>query len=85
MGKAGTNGAFLWLVKCRLIMFSEFAIYDILRMLLFGTFGLFFGLSFFGGVALWRFMKQSRIPGPYHWDQNDSVPLDGKRTPTAGR
>lgn len=65
-------------------MSLEMTIYDVLRMLLYGASGLFFGLSLFGGIALWRFMKQSRIPGQYHWDQDDKVPSEG-RTPKAGR
>lgn len=66
-------------------MFSETEVYDALRLLVFGAFGLSFGLSFFSFFALWRFMRQHPIPNHNRFDQNCRVPMEGKRTPTAGR
>lgn len=60
------------------------SIHDMLRMLLYAGFGLTFGLSVFGGIALWRFLKYSRAPGSYRWGEDDTV-TSAKRTTAADR
>lgn len=62
----------------------ETSIHDILRMLLYVGFGLTFGLSVFGGIALWRFLKHSRMPGSYRWGEDDTV-TSAKKMPAADR
>lgn len=63
----------------------EIIVYDTLRMLLYAWFGLTFGLSLFGSVALWRFFNtQTLVTGAYDWDEDDKAAA-AKRRPVTFR